>query len=72
MPDDDAKDVRLSAGELIASLRSNTALLRLSFEQHTEALRESAKLYYARYESLLEAGFSAEQALTIIVQRGLA
>jgi hypothetical protein len=55
----------------VQKLRESVDELRATFEQNVELQKELSKLLKARMESLVEAGFSAQEALAIICARGI-
>lgn len=62
--EDDMKDKVMAARRCVDECRA-------TFEQNVELQKEMSKLLFARYESLMEAGFSEAQALAIIAARGV-
>jgi hypothetical protein len=59
------------AKDQLIEMRQGIANASMCFEQMVEAYHLSAKLMRARYDSLVEEGFTEPQALEIIKARGL-
>jgi len=53
-------------GEMIESLKN----ANMAFEQMEEGLKLTAKMYWSAYVSLLDVGFTTEQAMGLIKTRG--
>jgi hypothetical protein len=65
------KDNKEKARENMAELRGAISTLTMTFEQSVELYKVVGKLYKAKFDAFVAAGFSAEQALEIVKARGL-
>jgi hypothetical protein len=64
MDGDEIKDKELAARQFAYEMKQN-------FEQNVEMIAAISKLMFARYETLISAGFTKEQAIDIIKARGM-
>lgn len=68
---DEQKDKKEKQRENLKSLRESIEELSLSFEQHVEGMSVVSKCFKARYETLIDAGFTEAQAFELVKARGL-